>query len=102
MSPRFSPATLAAAALALAGPAMPLLAAEEGHEEVGAIPTVQQGLVTGITAIVVFAVVLAILQVKVWPMITKALDERAAKIKSEIEAAEQARQQAKDALEQYQ
>jgi len=98
----FGPASLIAAAIALAGPAMNLLAADEAHEEVGAIPTVKQGLVTGITAIVVFLVVLVFLQIKVWPVITKALDERASKIKSEIEAAEQARQQAKDALEQYQ
>jgi F-type H+-transporting ATPase subunit b len=38
----------------------------------------------------------------VWPKISKGLDDRAQKIKDEIEAAELARQQAKDALEQYQ
>ena len=50
-------ASLLSAAFALAVPALTLLAAEDphaaaGHEEVGAVPTVTQGLVTGITAIV--------------------------------------------------
>ena len=73
-----------------------------GHEEVvGALPTVKQGLWTGITALIGFALVLAVLATKVWPVIGKALDERADKIKSEIAAAEAARKQAKDALEQY-
>jgi F-type H+-transporting ATPase subunit b len=45
--------------------------------------------------------VLAILGAKVWPTITKALDQRAEKIKEEIEAAELAQQQAKEALQQY-
>lgn len=75
--------------------------AHAGHEEVGAIPTVKQGLVTGITAVVVFLLVFAVLAAKVWPAITKGLDERAAKIRSEIEAAEAARKQAKDALASY-
>jgi len=71
-------------------------------EAVGALPTPMQGMVTGIVALIVFAIVFAVLAVKVWPTITKALDERAAKITEEIEAAEMARRQAKDALEQYQ
>jgi F-type H+-transporting ATPase subunit b len=84
------------------------LAAEEGHdahagghETLQAIPSVNQGVVTGITAVVVFLLVLAILSLKVWPTITKALDARNNKIKSEIEAAEMARKQAKAALEDY-
>jgi F-type H+-transporting ATPase subunit b len=85
--------------------ATPLIAfaQEHGHaaEEVGALPTVKQGLWTGVTAIIVFVVVLAVLATKVWPVIGRALDERADKIKSEIAAAENARKQAKDALEQY-
>ena len=72
-----------------------------GHEEVGAIATVKQGLVTAITSIVVFLIVLGILSQTVWPKIVKGLDERAAKIREEITAAEQARAQSKDALEQY-
>jgi F-type H+-transporting ATPase subunit b len=72
-----------------------------GHEVVGAIPTVQQGLYTGITALVVFLVVLIILSIKVWPTISKALDERATKIRSSIEEAEDAQRKAKAALAQY-
>jgi F-type H+-transporting ATPase subunit b len=78
------------------------LAAEEGHEAVGAIPTAQQGLWTGITALIVFGIAAAVLGLFVWPKISSGLDERAQKIKDEIEAAEMARSQAKDALEQYQ
>jgi F-type H+-transporting ATPase subunit b len=72
------------------------------HETVGALPTVKQGLATGITAIIVFALVFIVLRAKVWPVISKGLDERADKIKSEIEAAAAARKQAADALETYQ
>lgn len=67
----------------------------------GPIATTKQGIATALTALVVFALVFAILAVKVWPSITAGLDERADKIKSEIEAAENARKQAKDALAQY-
>lgn len=103
MTRRFSAPVLLASALALLGPALTVLAQEHAaHEEVGAVPTVKQGLVTGITAIIVFLLVLTVLQLKVWPVIVKGLDERASKIKNEIESAEQARKQAKDALDQYQ
>ncbi len=71
-------------------------------EEVGAIPTVKQGIATGITAVLVFSLVLAVLYAKVWPTITKGLDERADKIQGEIEAAAAARKQAAEALESYQ
>jgi F-type H+-transporting ATPase subunit b len=74
----------------------------EAHESIGAIATEKQGVATAITAIVVFAIVFAVIAVKIWPAIAKGLDERASKIKQEIEAAELARKQAKDALEQYQ
>ncbi len=76
-------------------------AEHEAHASNGPIPSVQQGLATGITALVVFAIVAAILGGKVWPVIGKALDERSAKIRDEIAAAELARKQAKDALAQY-
>jgi len=92
---------LTLAALA-AFPAAALAAGDAHTDTQGAIATVKQGVATGVTALVVFAIVFAVLAVKVWPTITKALDERAAKIRDEIEAAEMARQQAKDALEQYQ
>jgi F-type H+-transporting ATPase subunit b len=72
-----------------------------GHDPVGAIPTTAQGIATGITALVVFALGAAFLSVVVWPKVTGALDERANKIRSEIKAAEDARKQAKDALAEY-
>ncbi len=77
-------------------------ATEHVAEKAGVLPTAAQAIVPAIVSLVVFAVVLAVLSIKVWPTIAKGLDERANKIKSEIEAAEMARQQAKDALEQYQ
>lgn len=78
-------------------------AAEHGAEDKqGAMATVNQGVASAVTALAVFAIVFAVLATKVWPAITKGLDERARKIRDEIEAAELARKQAKDALEQYQ
>lgn len=71
------------------------------HEKVGAIPSVKQGLITAITSIAVFLIVLSVLGTAVWPRIVKGLDERASKITQEIASAEAARQQAKDALEEY-
>lgn len=71
------------------------------HETVGAMPSQAQGLATGITAVVVFVIVAVFLQIVVWPKITKGLDDRANKIKEEIESAEAARMQAKMALDQY-
>lgn len=73
----------------------------EAHETVEAIPTLKQGVYTAATALVVFGIVFAVLSLKVWPVITRALDERANKIREEIDSAEMARKQARDALEQY-
>lgn len=80
---------------------MPASLALAAEEETGAIPSLQQGLITGITGIVVFLIVLVILNKTVWPKIAQGLDEREAKIREEIEAAEAARQQAKEALDEY-
>ncbi|MBU6414488.1 MAG: F0F1 ATP synthase subunit B [Planctomycetes bacterium] len=79
-------------------------APEGGHggiEKAGVVPTVQQGIVPMLVGIAVFLVVLAVLSLKVWPTILKGLKDREDKIRTEIESAEFARQQAKDALEQY-
>jgi F-type H+-transporting ATPase subunit b len=96
------------AAACLVLPAALALAADE-HAGAAHLPTntealgdVKAGVYTAVTALVVFCIVFAVLATKVWPAISKALDERAGKIREEIEAAEMARQQAKDALEQYQ
>jgi len=53
------------------------------------------------TGIGVFLIALIVLWWKVWPVITKGLDDRNDKILSEIKAAEDARGQAKDALAEY-
>jgi F-type H+-transporting ATPase subunit b len=89
-------ATAAASALAQHG--------EAPHAEAkpaGVIPTFEQGIAPAIISLVVFAIVFAVLATKVWPKISKGLDERAGKIREEIAAAEAARKQAKEALEQY-
>lgn len=72
-----------------------------GHEALSPMPSAEQGAVTGLTAIIVFIIVLGVLAWKVWPAITRGLDDRSQKIRAEIEAAEQARAQAKSALQQY-
>lgn len=53
------------------------------------------------TALVVASVAFTLLMWKVWPVITKGLDERNDKILGEIKAAEDARAQAKQALADY-
>jgi len=53
------------------------------------------------TALVVWIIAFGILAWKVWPVITKGLDERNEKILGEIKAAEDARAQAKQALADY-
>lgn len=70
-------------------------------EKVGAIPTKEQGIATAVTAVIVFLLVMGVLGAKVWPTISKGLDEREKKIRDEIDAAEEARKQAKDALDSY-
>ncbi|MDZ4830796.1 MAG: F0F1 ATP synthase subunit B [Phycisphaerae bacterium] len=45
----------------------------------------------GVTALVVFGIAFGVLGTVVWPKITKALDDRERKIRSEIEGAEKAR-----------
>jgi F-type H+-transporting ATPase subunit b len=71
-----------------------LAASEEGN-------VVALELLPLITTIVVFAVAFFILKSKVWPRITAGLDERDNKIREEIKAAEEAREQATSALREY-
>lgn len=75
--------------------------AHDGAEKAGALPTTAQGIVPMIVSFVVFGVTFAILAVKVWPQIVKGLKDREDKIRTEIESAELAQQQAKSALAQY-
>lgn len=98
---RVLPAASALFAVALL-PAL-VMAADEAHksDQQGLLADKKQGIIAGIVAVVLFVTIFAILAVKAWPAIMKGLDAREAKIKSEIEAAEQARSDAKAALEQY-
>ncbi|HYE63498.1 MAG TPA: F0F1 ATP synthase subunit B [Phycisphaerales bacterium] len=89
-----------AAALCLA--ATSTLAADAPAGKAGVVPKLQEGIVPMLVAIGVFIVVLAIASKLVWPKILGGLRDRENKIREEIEAAEMARTQAKDALEQYQ
>lgn len=54
-----------------------------------------------VTALVVFLVAFGILYVKVWPRIVQGLDDREKKIRDSISEAESAREQAKQALAEY-
>jgi F-type H+-transporting ATPase subunit b len=53
------------------------------------------------TSIVVFVIFLSLAMKFVWPHILKGLDERDEKLRSDLEAAEEASQRAKSALEEY-
>lgn len=55
----------------------------------------------GATALVVFLIAFTILALKVWPAISKGLDDRDQKIRDEIAGAEEAQRQAKAALAEY-
>ncbi len=76
-------------------------AAHTSKDKPGVIPKFNEAVVLGITTLVVFGVVMLVLGTQVWPKISKGLDERTEKIRSEIASAEAARKQARDALEQY-
>lgn len=65
------------------------------------IPYPEMGVTTMVVALIVFAISAAFLGTVVWPKLNGALDERAAKIRSEIESAEEARRQAREALDEY-
>lgn len=58
-------------------------------------------IVSFITAILVFGAAFLILSKMVWPKIVKGLDDRDAKIRGEILAAEEARKRADEALKEY-
>ena len=58
-------------------------------------------LVDVIVAVVVFVVFFSLLRVFVWPKVISGLDERYAKIKNEIDAAEKARHEAESAQKKF-
>jgi F-type H+-transporting ATPase subunit b len=103
---KFSKTGLTTFAVGVALAAMPVFAAGGGEgahgDQLGLIAELRQGKIAGGVAILVFLTAFTILALKVWPVITKGLQDREDKIREEIEGAEMARKQAKDALEQYQ
>ena len=58
-------------------------------------------ILPGITALVVFGIAFFYLYLKVWPQITKGLDDRQNKIREEIASAEASREKANAALAEY-
>jgi F-type H+-transporting ATPase subunit b len=58
--------------------------------------------IPGVTTLLVFLIAFGFLALKVWPSIVKGLDDRQNKILNEIKSAEEAREQAKAALAEYQ
>lgn len=76
--------------------------ADHGHgEKAGVLPTFAQGIAPMIVSLVVFGLVFAVLSTTAWPKIVKGLKDREEKIRSEIDAAEMAQKQAKNALQEY-
>lgn len=74
-----------------------ILAAEDAHHAAGGGSPLDFNPLAYITALVVFLIAFGVLAAVVWPKITKALDERSAKILGEIEAAERSRSEAEAA-----
>ena len=75
-----------------------IIAAADGGAEPGLM---DPNLLANITGIVVFLIAMTVLWIFVWPKITQGLDDRNEKILSEIKSAEDAREQAKRALSDY-
>lgn len=96
-----SPATAAPEGAPSAQAADGASADGEKPEKAGVVPSAAQAIVPIVATILVFGVVVLFLHQMVWPKILSGLDERARKIREEIEAAEASRAQAKDALEMY-
>jgi len=72
-----------------------------GLDKAGVLPTLQQGIAPMIVSLVVFGIVLAVLATTAWPKILKGLKDREDKIRNEIDAAEMAQKQARQALQDY-
>lgn len=74
-----------------------------GHDDHKAspLPSAAEAYAPAITAIIVFLVVLFVISTKVAPKIIKGLEDREHKIADEISQAEKAREQAKQALSEY-
>lgn len=71
-----------------------LLAAEKAE-------VIYPGIVPFVTSLVVFSIVVALFFKFIWPQIAKGLEERENKLRQEIRSAEEAREQAKSLLGEY-
>jgi F-type H+-transporting ATPase subunit b len=78
-----------------------LLAAEHAEDITAKSPIVPEGKEI-FWAVICFVIVFALLTWKAWPAIKKALVDREAKIKSDLESAEAAKTQGEVELQQYQ
>lgn len=78
-----------------------LLAAEHAEDVKAKSPIVPEGKEI-FWAVICFAIVFALLTWKAWPAIKKALADREAKIRADLESAEGAKNQAETELAQYQ
>ncbi len=100
-NPNANPSANPGATLAPEEPQAGEQSAKKKYEKGELLPPLKQGLAAMLTAFAVFTAVFFILKSKAWPVIAAGLDERDAKIRAEISAAEKARQDAKDALVEY-
>lgn len=73
----------------------------DDHRKGELIAPPDQGLPAMIAALIVFALVFGALARFGWPVLTRRIDERYQRIREEIESAERARQQAREALAEY-
>jgi F-type H+-transporting ATPase subunit b len=90
------------ASVAYAAPETAHAEGDHAHEKGGVVPTVKQAMAPALATLIVFVIVLFVLSSQVWPKVAKGLADRESKIRAEIKNAEDARKQAKEALEQYQ
>lgn len=79
-----------------------LVAAEDAAHGAQSTEVMAFNWLPGVTALVVFLLAFGILYVKVWPRIVGGLEDRERKIREEIKAAEEAREQARAAQAEYQ
>lgn len=89
-----------------------ILAADSAHGATGGAdhaggsaglpPTLNQGVITAVTALIVFVLLVIVLSKTAWGPISKGLQEREDKIRNDIKNAEDARMKAEASLRQYQ
>lgn len=94
--------TALVAGLAMPAFALAAEAAEAGAKQVSILPTDKKDLITAITTLVVFVLLLLILGRFAWGPILRGLNDREARIKKDLADAENARKAAEARLAEYQ